>query len=127
MSRTWLLLLGGLFIHTLAFAQEGEVDLFELSLEELMNVEIISASKKTENLFDAPVSSYTITRSEIAKSGVPSIPEALRLCPGVIVRETTNGNYDIHLRGFDNLLRYTESFVQANLLTLVNGRRPTCF
>lgn len=119
MRRTWLFLLGGLFIHTLAFAQEEEVDLFELSLEELMNVEIVSASKKTENLFDAPVSSYTITRSEIAKSGVTSIPEALRLCPGVIVRETTNGNYDIHLRGFDNLLRYTESFVQANLLTLV--------
>ena len=101
-----------------AYAQE-ELDLFELSLEELMNVEIVSASKKSENLFDAPVSSYTITRSEIAKAGITSIPEALRLCPGVVVREITNGNYDIHLRGFDNLIRYTQSYVQNNILTLV--------
>ena len=119
MRRTWLLLLGGLFIHTLAFAQEGEVDLFELSLEELMNVEIISASKKTENLFDAPVSSYSITYEEIEKSGVTSIPEALRLCPGVIVREMTNGNYDIHLRGFDNISRYGNRGSQVNIQTLL--------
>ncbi len=101
-----------------AFAQE-ELDLFELSLEELMKVEIVSASRKSENLFDAPVSSYTITRSEIAKAGVISIPEALRLCPGVVVREISNGNYDIHLRGFDNLVRYTQSYAQTNTLTLV--------
>ena len=84
-----------------------------------MNVEIVSASRKSENLFDAPVSSYTITRSEIAKAGITSIPEAMRLCPGVVVREITNGNYDIHLRGFDNLVRYTQSYAQTNTLTLV--------
>ncbi len=84
-----------------------------------MNVEIVSASRKSENLFDAPVLSYTVTRSEIAKAGVTSIPEALRLCPGVVVREISNGNYDIHLRGFDNLIRYTQSFAQINTLTLV--------
>jgi iron complex outermembrane receptor protein len=110
--------LGCLFLAPSAFAQE-ELDLFELSLEELMNVEIVSASRKSENLFDAPVSSYTITRSEIAKAGITSIPEAMRLCPGVVVREITNGNYDVHLRGFDNLVRYSESFAQNNLLTLV--------
>lgn len=110
--------LGCLFLAPCAFAQD-DVDLFELSLEELMNVEIISASKKSENLFDTPVSSYTITRSEIAKAGITSIPEALRLCPGVVVREITTGNYDIHLRGFDNLVRYTQSYAQNNTLTLV--------
>ncbi len=100
------------------FAQEDE-DLFDMSLEDLMNVEIVSASKKEESSFDAPVSSSVITRDEIARSGVISIPEALRLCPGVIVRETTPGNYDIHLRGFDNLIRYSETYAQPNLLTLV--------
>lgn len=112
------LVLGCLFLASFAFAQDN-VDLFELSLEELMNVEIVSASKMSENLFDAPVSSYTISRSEIARAGITSIPEALRLCPGVIVRETTTGNYDIHLRGFDNLVRYTQSYAQTNTLTLV--------
>jgi iron complex outermembrane receptor protein len=96
-----------------------DVDLYTLSLEELMNVPIVSASKKSETLFDAPLSSYTITRAEIDKAGSTSIMEALRLAPGVIVREQTNGVYDIHIRGFDNILRYSEDFTKSNLSTLV--------
>ncbi len=105
------------------YAQEEDVDLFEMSLEDLMNVEIVSASKESENLFDAPVSSYSITREEIEKSGVTSIPEALRLCPGVIVREMTNGNYDVHLRGLDNITRYaTGNQVNFQTLLMVDNR-----
>ncbi|WPP51118.1 TonB-dependent receptor plug domain-containing protein [Catalinimonas niigatensis] len=100
-------------------AQSTGEDLFELSLNDLMNIEIVSASKKAENIFDTPVSSYSISHNEIVESGVTSIPEALRLCPGLIVRETTNGNYDIHIRGFENPARYTSPFQQMNLLTLV--------
>ncbi|MEM9673626.1 MAG: TonB-dependent receptor [Bacteroidota bacterium] len=116
-----LLLSVGSFYHQ-ANAQE-EVDLFEMSLEELMDVEIVSASKKSENLFDAPVSSYSITRDEISKAGATSIPEALRLCPGVIVREMTNGNYDIHLRGFDNVIRYgTATQINYQTLLMIDNR-----
>ncbi|NBP68780.1 MAG: hypothetical protein EBU52_08530, partial [Cytophagia bacterium] len=104
------------------YAQEEQVsqeDYYELSLEDLMNIPINSASKKDETLFDAPLSSYTITKSDIDKSGATSIMEALRLAPGVIVREQTNGNYDIHIRGFDNLLGYSSQFSKSNLTTLV--------
>jgi iron complex outermembrane recepter protein len=114
------LLLGSLVI---SFAQEElpqEEDYYELSLEELMNVPINSASKKDETLFDAPLSSHTITKSEIEKSGATSIMEALRLAPGVIVREQTNGVYDIHIRGFDNIIRTGyQPYVKSNLTTLV--------
>lgn len=106
----------------LAYAQEEQVkqeDYYELSLEDLMNIPINSASKKDETLFDAPLSSYTITKSDIEKSGATSIMEALRLAPGVIVREQTNGNYDIHIRGFDNLLGYSSQYSKSNLTTLV--------
>src|SRR6187549_864011 len=96
-----------------------DVDLYTLSLEELMNVPIVSASKKSETLFDAPLSSYTITRADIDKAGSTSVMEALRLAPGVIVREQTNGVYDIHIRGLDNILRYSEDFTKSNLSTLV--------
>ncbi|RAW03263.1 TonB-dependent receptor plug domain-containing protein [Pseudochryseolinea flava] len=108
-------------LPTLAQEQQPaeDVDLYSLSLEELMNVPINSASKKDETLFDAPLSSYTITRADIDKSGATSIMEALRLAPGVIVREQTNGVYDIHLRGFDNILRTSEDFTKSNLTTLV--------
>jgi iron complex outermembrane receptor protein len=74
-----------------------------MSLEELMNVQIVSASKKAENSFDAPLASTVITRQEIIQSGATTIPEVLRLVPGMIVREKTNGNYDVHMRGFDNV------------------------
>lgn len=115
--RLLLISLGILCLWQQAYSQD-ETDLFEMSLEDLMNVEIVSASKEAENLFDTPVSSYSITREEIEKSGVTSIPEALRLCPGVIVREMTNGNYDIHLRGFDNVTRYANG-TQVNFQTLL--------
>jgi iron complex outermembrane recepter protein len=105
-------------VVTQASAQK-EADLYSFSLEQLMDVKIESASKKSESVFDAPVSSYVISREEIKKSGVTSIPEALRLCPGVIVREMTNGNYDVHIRGLDNLPRYTSGNEQINLITLV--------
>jgi iron complex outermembrane receptor protein len=94
-------------------------DLYTLSLEELMNVPINSASKKDETLFDAPLSSHTITRAEIDRAGSTSIMEALRLAPGVIVREQTNGVYDIHIRGFDNVLRTSEEYTKSNYSTLV--------
>src|SRR6186713_3388411 len=104
-------------LATPALSQEQvntQEDLYDLSLEELMNVPIVSASKKDETLFDAPLSSYTITRSDIDKAGSTSIMEALRLAPGVIVREQANGVYDIHIRGFDNILRTNETNTKTN-------------
>ena len=111
-------------VCTAGFAQETsqkseEVDLFALSLEELLDIPINSASRKDETVFDAPLSSYTITSAEIQKSGATSVMEALRLAPGVIVREEANGVYDIHIRGFDNMLRTSETYAKSNLATLV--------
>lgn len=102
-----------------AYSQALEDELFDLSLEDLMNVEIVSASKKAESLFDAPVSSYIISKEEILNSGATSVPDALKLCPDVIVREHTNGGYDVHLRGMDNITRYGSSASQLNKVTLV--------
>jgi iron complex outermembrane receptor protein len=100
--------------------KEKEVeDLIDLSLEELMNVEIVSASKKTESLFDAPLSASVLTRDEIKKAGATSIPEAFRLIPGLIVREQTNGNFDIHVRGLDNVPPNSIMVNSANTTTLI--------
>ena len=74
-----------------------------LSLRDLLSVKIVSVSKKSEFLFDAPLSASVVTREEIRLAGSTSIMEALRLVPGMIVREQTNGNYDIYLRGMDNV------------------------
>lgn len=113
-------MVGLLILSIPTWAQDTqEEDMFSLSLEELMNIPIKSASKKSETLFDAPLSSYTITKAEIVKSGAPTIMEALRLSPGVIVREQANGMYDIHIRGMENLTRTNGTFLKANSYTLV--------
>ncbi len=113
-----------MLVGTSAYAQQpaenaDEKDFYSLSLEDLMNIPINSASKKDETLFDAPLSSYTITKGEIEKSGAISIMEALKLAPGVIVREQANGMYDIHIRGMENLNRTNGTFLKANSYTLV--------
>ena len=102
----------------IAYSQEEE-SIYDLSLEELMNIEIVSASKKAESLFDAPVSSYIISKEEILNSGATSVPDALKLCPDVIVREHTNGVYDVHLRGMDNITRYGTNATHLNKISLV--------
>ncbi|WP_175402849.1 TonB-dependent receptor plug domain-containing protein [Mangrovivirga cuniculi] len=105
--------------------EEGDRDLFDMSLEELMEVEIYSASKKAESSFDAPLSSTVITGEEIIASGATTIEEALRLVPGMIVREESNGNYDVHVRGNESLPPGNFTFFTENSLTLVmiDGRR----
>src|SRR5690606_3233980 len=97
----------------------SEDELFDLSLEDLMDIQVVSASKKEESLFDAPLSATVISRGEIEKSGATSIMEALRLAPGVIVREQNNGSYDIHIRGLDNVPPYTYFSASTSVTTLV--------
>lgn len=98
------------------------------SMEELTNLlinkDVSSASKRVENAFDSPLSSTVLTKQEIEMSGATTIEEALRMVPGVIVREKTNGNFDIHIRGLDNLppnnmLLYSEN---TNTLLMIDGR-----
>lgn len=90
----------------------------------LMNKNVSSASKREEDSFRSPLSTTVITKDEMRTFGVTSIEEALRLVPGVIVRERANGMYDIHLRGLDNipcdnLLLYSEN---TNTLLMIDGR-----
>src|SRR5687768_7542642 len=94
-------------------------DLSAFSLEELMNIPIYSVSKVEESTFDAPLSSSVVTREEMQRAGCTTIMEALRLHPGLIVREQTNGNYDIHIRGLDNVPPNLGMYFFTNSTTLV--------
>lgn len=104
--------------------EESSDDLLDMDLSDLMNVEIVSASKKAESLFDAPLNASVLTAEQIKDAGVTSIMEALRLVPGIIVRETTPGNYDIHIRGFDNadFKGVISSTSNTTTLIMINNR-----
>ena len=54
----------------------------DMSLEDLLNVEITSAARKSQRLNDVAAAVYVITREDIERSGATNIPEALRLAPG---------------------------------------------
>jgi iron complex outermembrane recepter protein len=90
-------------------------DLTELSLEELMNVEVTSVSKRTETISEAAAAVYVLTREDIRRAGVTSIPEALRLVPGLQVARGTSNTWSISARGFNG--RFANK-----LLVLIDGR-----
>lgn len=96
---------------------------FGLSADELLeyflNKDVTSASKRAEKSLNSPLSSTVLSRDEIVKSGATNIPEALRLVPGMIVREKTDGNYDVHIRGNDNIPPKNMFVYSEDMLTLV--------
>lgn len=90
-------------------------DLRRLSLEELMQIEVTSVSKREESLFDATAAVHVITRQDIRRSGATCIPEALRLAPGVEVARLNSSGWAITIRGFNG--RFANQ-----LLVLIDGR-----
>ena len=98
---------------------QDSIEFYVNQLKELMNITIVSASKKSESVFEAPFSVSVVTKEEIKKSGCTSILEALRLVPGIIVREQTNGNFDVNIRGLDNAPPYGFISNAVNTTTLV--------
>ena len=89
--------------------------LTELTLEELMNVEVTLPSRRPEALARASAAVTIITQDDIRRSGVTNIPDALRLAPGVQVAEATASQWFIGIRGFAS--RLTRS-----LLVMMDGR-----
>lgn len=90
-------------------------DLAELSLEELMNVQVTSVSKKKQSLQSSAAAIFVISQEDIRRSGVTSIPEALRMVPGIEVARISAHNWAVTARGFNGQF--------ANkLLVLIDGR-----
>ncbi|MGH8692302.1 MAG: TonB-dependent receptor plug domain-containing protein, partial [Burkholderiales bacterium] len=83
--------------------------------EELANLEITSVSRRAERLADAPASVFVITGDDIRRSGVTSLPEALRLAPNLQVARVDARQYAISARGFNNT-------IANKLLVLIDGR-----
>ena len=74
----------GLFLPV-AEGAVGEDNLFELPLEDLVQMEITSVSRKPQKLSDAAAAVFVITQEDIRRSGATSIAEALRMVPGLEV------------------------------------------
>jgi iron complex outermembrane receptor protein len=90
-------------------------DLTSLSLEDLMKIEITSVSKQRQVVAEAPAAVTAISQDDIRRSGLQSIPELLRLVPGVNVARINASHWAISSRGFNELY-------SSKLLVLMDGR-----
>jgi iron complex outermembrane recepter protein len=86
-----------------------------LSIEDLMNLQITSVSKRGEPVSDAAAAVYVITREEILNSGARSLPDILRLAPNLQVAQITSSSFAITARGFNGP-------AASKLLVLIDGR-----
>ncbi|MFN7999043.1 MAG: TonB-dependent receptor [Bryobacteraceae bacterium] len=96
-------------------AQIAGAALKDLSLEQLSQIEVVTPSKEPVKAFQTPVAIYVITGEAIRRSGATSIPEALRLAPGVEVARIDANKWSIGIRGFG-------SRFSRGVLVLIDGR-----
>jgi iron complex outermembrane receptor protein len=95
--------------------QESNAPLKQLSLAQLGNVEVTTNSKEPETVWRTPAAIYVLTQEDIRRSGATSIPEVLRLVPGVEVARIDANQWAVGIRGFGN------SFSKS-VLVLIDGR-----
>jgi len=112
--RSGLRLIASFLLLTLSsFAQQQ--DLTQLTLEDLMNTKVTSASKEAESLSGAPAAIYVLTAEDIRRGGFTTLPDALRMVPGLYVAQTNAHLWQVSARGFSDLSN-------NKMLVLVDGR-----
>jgi iron complex outermembrane recepter protein len=95
--------------------QVEPAELKKLSIEELMEVDVTSVSRRSERVSEAAAAITVITGEDIRRSGVTNLPEALRLVDALHVARFNSGTWAISARGFN--------IGTANkLLVLIDGR-----
>lgn len=104
----------------LAFGGNGvlkvdAISVDDFSLEDLLNIKVISASKHEQNLYDTAAAVFVLDNNDIRRSGATSVADALRLVPGLTVNSVNSSQWAITSRGFNGL--YSNM-----LLVMMDGR-----
>jgi iron complex outermembrane recepter protein len=115
--RTLIVAFAAVFLASSVWAQNGQniPDVTAMSVEDLMNLQVTSVSKRTQKLADAAAAIFVITQEDIERSGARSIPEALRMVPGLEVARIDENKWAIGSRGFNGRF-------DNKLLVLIDGR-----
>ncbi|HXN96739.1 MAG TPA: TonB-dependent receptor plug domain-containing protein, partial [Candidatus Acidoferrales bacterium] len=90
-------------------------DLTRVSIEDLMNLEVTSVSKKEQKLSQVAAAIFVITPEDIRQSGATNIPDLLRMVPGIDVAQINSNTWAISARGFNFQFA-------SKLLVLIDGR-----
>lgn len=108
-------LLSSVLLSAPISAEEPLESYLELDMEDLLSMEVTSVSKKKQRLNEVAAAIFVISQEDIRRSGVTSIPEALRLAPGIQVGRIDANKWAVSSRGF------TGQFANK-LLVMIDGR-----
>ncbi len=93
----------------------GGLDLTELGLQEILDLEITSVARRPVDPNTDAGAVFTITQDDIRSSGANTIPDVLKLVPGVDVAYIDNNSPAVSVRGFNR--RFS-----SKLLIMIDGR-----
>jgi len=114
-----LMFLAVLGLCAQAFAAPAEpnkaADLFEMSIEQLMDIEVVSASRQAQKIGELSVPVSVISADDIHYSGLTTIPEILQFYPGMDVLRVDRNRYSVGIRGWHDV--HSE-----HMQTLIDGR-----
>ncbi len=118
--KIWAMVIPALLLSLVEDSWANELDaafaqIENLSITDLMQIEISSVSRKSQILSDTAAAAFIITQEDIRRSGATSIPEALRYVPGLQVAQSGAHTWEITSRGFNG--EYANK-----LLVLMDGR-----
>ena len=92
-------------------------DFLDMSLEELVSLEVTSVSRKSQSIMSSAAAVYAITQEDIRRSGARTIPDLLRMVPGLQVAKINSNIWSVSSRGFNGVFSNTNK-----LLVLIDGR-----
>lgn len=104
-----------LLLSTLFLSPVNSNELGDLSLDQLLDLEVISVAKVPEKVTESPAAIHIITQEDLRRSGVQNIPEALRMVPGLHVYQIDANKWAISARG------YSSRFANK-MLVMIDGR-----
>ena len=96
-------------------AQTTNPDLRTLSLQELMAIPVDTPGRIPQDRLRVSPSVFVITDADIRRSGATTIPDVLRMVPGMHVAQIDGNKWAIGIRGF------TDRLARA-MLVMIDGR-----
>lgn len=108
-ATAWLAMAGPVL------AEDSFTDFSELDLENLLDQVVVTASRRAQKVSEAPVATFVVSAEDIRSSGAATVPDALRLVPGLEVMSPNLTNSNVSARGLNEIAANT-------MMVLINGR-----
>jgi iron complex outermembrane receptor protein len=100
---------------TLPAGENPPANLFEMSLEELMKIPVVSSSRQEQKINKSSMAISIITADDIHYSGLTNMPEILQFSPGVDIVKFNRYLYGVGIHGM-------HESISNHVVSLVDGR-----